>query len=86
MDREMNSIKQAKTFTLVSLPPGAKAISSRWIYKIKPRSLGQPNWYKARLVARGFEQRAGVDYEDIFVPVAKYNTIKAISAIAGTQG
>jgi hypothetical protein len=57
----------------------------RWIYKIKPGSSGKPDRYKARLVAHGFEQRAGVDYEDVFAPVAKYNTIKAISAIAKTQ-
>jgi hypothetical protein len=47
MDREMDSIRQAKTFTLVTLSLGAKAILSCWIYKIKTGSSGQPDRYKA---------------------------------------
>ena len=55
MQAEMDSIHQNQTWSLVPLPPGKKAISSKWVYKIKPATKDLPTRYKARLVARGFE-------------------------------
>ena len=82
MQAEMESIRSNKTWTLVDLPPHTKAISSKWVFKVKPSNNGQPPRYKARLVARGFEQRDGVDYLETFAPVVRWETIRILIAIA----
>ena len=60
MEEEIESIHKNQTWSLVSLPPNTKAISSKWVYKLKPGTRDSPARYKARLVARGFEQCDGV--------------------------
>ena len=82
MEAEIASINNNSTWTLVELPPGKKAISSRWIYKLKPGSKGSSPRYKARLVARGFEQKDGIDFFDTFAPVVRWETIRILLAIA----
>lgn len=75
-----------KIGTLTELPPGHHAISSKWIFKLKPAHGNILERYKARLVACGFQQREGVDYHETFASIAKYNTIKIITSLAGTMG
>jgi hypothetical protein len=82
MQEEINSIRQNDTWTLLELPPDKKAISSRWVYKVKPGSHGKPSRYKARLVARGFEQKDGIDFLETFTPVVRWETIRILIAIA----
>ena len=82
MQEEINSIYKNNTWSLVPLPPNTKAITSRWVYKIKPGLDGKLSKYKARLVARGFEQTEGVDFLDTFAPVVRWETIRALIAIA----
>lgn len=57
-----------------SLPPGAKAIALKWIFKIKQNSDGSINKHISRLVAKGYIQRHGIDYEVVFAPVARIET------------
>ena len=85
MQAEMDSITNNATWSLVELPPTKKAISSRWVYKLKPGSHGGPPRYKARLVARGFEQKDGIDFFDTFAPVVRWETIRILLAIATHQ-
>ena len=54
MEKEMESLKENKVWELTTLPPGKKAISSKWVYKVKTNSDSSIERYKARLVARGF--------------------------------
>ncbi|GJT49452.1 ribonuclease H-like domain-containing protein [Tanacetum coccineum] len=61
-------------WTLTELPINRKAIGSKWVYKIKYKSDGEVERYKARVVAKGFGQKKGVDYEEIFSPVVKMST------------
>lgn len=61
---EITSIMKNKTWDLVDLPSGAKAIGLMWVFKVKRNSDGSINKYKARLVAEGYIQRHGVDYEE----------------------
>ena len=82
MKAEMDSIHQNRTWSLVPLPPDKKAISSKWVYKIKPATPGTPTRYKARLVARGFQQQDGVDFLETFAPVVRWETIRVLIAIA----
>jgi len=82
MEAEIDSIHKNQTWSLVPLPPNTKAISSKWVYKLKPGTRGNPARYKARLVARGFEQRDGVDYLETFAPVVRWETIRILVALA----
>lgn len=66
MEEEIDSIHRNNTWTLVNLPPDKKTISSRWVYKVKPESNDSLPRYKARLFARGFEHRDGIDFLDTF--------------------
>lgn len=71
---EISSLAENQTWTLVTLPEGKKLVSSKWIFKIKLDS-EQNVKYKARLVARGFSQTYGIDYEETYAPVAKSRKI-----------
>ena len=82
---EIHFICQNQMWTLTTLPPGRTPITTRWVY-IKSHADGTPAKFKAHLVARGFEQHAGIDYDETFARVAKYNTLRALLALAGPKG
>jgi hypothetical protein len=73
-------LKQRKVFELVELPKGAKPIKNRWVFAIK--SDGRK---KARLIAKGFSQREGIDFDEIFSPVIRYETVRTLLAIAALE-
>ncbi|GKB02655.1 ribonuclease H-like domain-containing protein [Tanacetum coccineum] len=66
MNQEMDALLRNGTWEIVELPKGRKAIESKWIYKIKYQSSGEIDRFKARLVAQGFGQKEGIDYEETF--------------------
>ena len=70
------------TWDLVELPEGQNIVRCKWIFKVKRNADNNVNRYKARLVAQGFSQQAGEDYDDIFAPVARYSSIRSVLAIA----
>ncbi|GKE70568.1 retrotransposon protein, putative, ty1-copia subclass [Tanacetum coccineum] len=70
MNEEMQSMNDNKVWKLVVLPPNAKVVKSKWIYKKKTNMDGKVYIYKARLIAKGFTQTYGVDYEETFSHVA----------------
>ena len=75
---EIQSLLNNGTWELASLPPGRKAIGSRWVFVIKRKSDGSIDRYKARLVAKGFSQRPGFDYNETYASTVKWATLRAI--------
>lgn len=75
MDEEMQSLEEDHTFTLTTLPEGRKTVGGRWVYAIKKDSNGHDK-YKARFVAKGYSQRAGVDYGETFSPTANLTSVR----------
>src|SRR6185437_2583407 len=65
---------------------GKNLIDCKWVYKVKRKSDGTIDRYKVRLVAKGFKQRYGIDYEDTFSPVVKASTIRIILSLAVSRG
>ncbi|GKE23048.1 ribonuclease H-like domain-containing protein, partial [Tanacetum coccineum] len=78
MNQEMDALLRKDTWELVDLLEGRKAIGSKWIYKIKFRSSDEIDRYKARLVAQGFGQKEGIDYEETFSYVVKMVTVRCL--------
>ncbi|WVZ73864.1 hypothetical protein U9M48_022122 [Paspalum notatum var. saurae] len=86
MEEEMNAIMENGTWELVEPPPSCRPISLKWVYKVKRDERGEVVRHKARLVARGFVQREGVDFNEVFAPVAMMESVRLLLALAATRG
>lgn len=71
---------------LVDLPANATAIGVKWVFKTKFNEEGRVEKHKARLVAKGYAQRFGIDYNEVFAPIARWDTIRVILALAASKG
>lgn len=74
------------TWEMVDLPSGHKPIGLKWVYKLEKDTGGRVVKHKARLVSKGYVQRQGVDFEEVFAPVARLETVGLIIGIAAQQG
>lgn len=85
MSEELAALERTNTWDVVPLPSHAVPITCKWVYKVKTKSDGQVERYKARLVARGFQQAHGRDYDETFAPVAHMTTVRTLIAVAATR-
>jgi hypothetical protein len=86
MEEEMRSIHDNQTWELTTLPAGHRAIGLKWVFKVKKDPAGLIVKHKARLVAKGYAQRQGVDFDEVFAPVARLETVRLLLALAAHSG
>ena len=86
MNCEYDSIMQNHTWDLVDLSSGKNVVGVKWIYKIKHKSNGSLDKYTARLVAKGYSQGEGIDYEETFAPTTRMTTIRLVVALVAHHG
>ena len=84
MEDELSSLDKNHTWSLVKLPAGKKALQNKWVFRVKDEIDGSKR-YKARLVVKGFQQKKGVDYNEIFSPVVKMTTIRMVLGIVASE-
>ncbi|RVW67261.1 Retrovirus-related Pol polyprotein from transposon TNT 1-94 [Vitis vinifera] len=84
MKDEMDSLLGNQTWELTELPVGKKALHNKWVYRIKNEHDGSKR-YKARLVVKGFQQKEGIDYTEIFSPVVKMSTIRLVLGMVAAE-
>jgi hypothetical protein len=86
MQSEMDAVEKNCTWELADLPRGHSAITLKWVFKLKRDEAGAIVKHKARLVARGFVQREGIDFDDTFTPVARMESVRLLFALAAQEG
>ena len=82
IDKELKSLGQNHTWDETSRPSNRNIVGSKWVFKIKRKSDGSIDRYKARLVAQGFSQLPGHDFDETFAPVARYDSLRILLRIA----
>ena len=85
MSEELAALDRTGTWEIVPLPANVVPITCKWVFKIKTKSDGSIQRYKARLIARGFPQTRGRDYDETFAPVAHMTTVRTMIAVAASR-
>ena len=85
MEEEMKSLHDNDVWDLVELPAGRKTVGCKWVFKEKVRADGNVDRYKARLVAQGFSQQYGLDYDETFSPVVRTESVRTLIALAAQK-
>jgi len=78
---ELDALHSNNTWSVVPIPAGRKIVGSKWIFKLKHDADGVVNRHKARLVAQGFTQQPGLDFDEIFAPVVRYDSLRILIAL-----
>jgi hypothetical protein len=86
INNEVQALIAKETFEEVNnLPQNKRALSCKWVFKIKPKTKHEPETYKARLVVQGFRQKEGSDFGETFAAVARTNSLRILIALAAAN-
>jgi hypothetical protein len=86
MHEELENFERKQVWELVDPPPGCKMIGTKWVWKNKGGEKDEVVRNKSRLVAQGFNQKEGIDYEETLAPVARLETIRILLAFSVAKG
>ena len=86
IDEELDSLRRQDTWKLVPRTRDMFVVQSKWVFKLKTNEVGEITRYKARLVARGFPQTEGIDYEDTCSPVLQSSSRRFIFCLSAMSG
>lgn len=86
IDEELASLKENGVWEVVPQPTNRRIVDCKWVFKVKTDSKGEIERYKARLVARGFTQVPGTDFDEIFSPVVRFDSMRFLLAISASKG
>ena len=86
MKAEIGALRDHDVWELVELPAGRKPVGSKWVFKVKTNADGSVERCKARLVAQGYSQKEGLDYDETFSPVVRPESIRSVIALACKEG
>ena len=86
MKSEMDSLKENGVYEIVDRPLGKKVVKSKWVFRVKTNELGEVEKYKARVVAKGFSQVEGIDYDQTFSPTVRFESIRQMVALGTSRG
>jgi len=84
MKEEMDSLLKNQTWELCKLPASKKALLNKWVYRLKEEDGGKKR-FKARLVVKGFAQKKGIDFDEIFSPIVKMTSIRTVLSIVAAE-
>ena len=82
INEELYALEKNRTWELMSLPKDKNLTGSKWVFKVKRLPNGEISRYKARLCAKGFAQKKGVEYNDTFSPMTRFDSIRILLAVA----
>ena len=85
MESEYSSLLKNDTWDLVPPPEGKNIVGSPWVLKVKHDENGSVKRFKARLVAQGYSQVKGVDYDEVFSPVSRNTSVRSLLALANAH-
>lgn len=85
IQEELDAHSKNKTWTIIPTPPNCKPIGNKWVFKIKKCPTDTSIRFKARLCAKGFSQKVGTDFGEIFSPLVRYDSIRVLLAIAAHE-
>ena len=85
IDKELQAHQDNRTWSLVERKPGMKTIDSKWVFRKLKNTEGEVCRFKARLCARGFMQKKGVDFSETFAPVVRYDSLRMLLAIIASR-
>ena len=86
MSEEYDALVNNDTWALVPLDNSQNLVGCKWIFKTKRKSDGSVDKFKVRLVAKGFHQHLGIDYQDTFNPAVKPTIVRIVLSIAVSRG
>ncbi|KAL4376081.1 hypothetical protein GQ457_02G039440 [Hibiscus cannabinus] len=84
MQEEIEALHKNNTWDLVPLPQGKKLIGNKWVFKIKRNGDDQVERYRARLMVKGYAQKEGIDFNEIFSPVVRLTIVRIVLAMCAT--